>query len=137
MAHPFHILDTSVIIKWFSEEENHEKALFYLTQIQNGEIRVLVPSLFFYEFGNALLSKNLSSSAAKEFVKQLFQLELLIAEMSKQDIAAIYKISQTYHISFYDGAYVYLAKKRNCAFVTADKKLFLKIQKDFPKAHLL
>jgi predicted nucleic acid-binding protein len=48
------ILDASVVVKWFSEEEYTEKALEIRERIRMGEERVIVPDLLLYELANAL-----------------------------------------------------------------------------------
>ncbi len=48
------VLDSSVIIKWFSEEEETKKALELREKYINGEIVIAVPDLLVYEIANAL-----------------------------------------------------------------------------------
>ena len=48
------ILDASVVVKWFSEEEYTDKALEIRERIRMGEERVIVPDLLLYELANAL-----------------------------------------------------------------------------------
>jgi len=48
------ILDASVIVKWFSEEEYTDKALEIRERIRMEEERVIVPDLLLYELANAL-----------------------------------------------------------------------------------
>ena len=48
------ILDASVVVKWFSEEEYIDNALEIREKIRMGEERVVVPDLLLYELANAL-----------------------------------------------------------------------------------
>jgi predicted nucleic acid-binding protein len=48
------VLDASVVIKWFSEEEYTEKALELRERIRYGEEQVIAPDLLLYELANAL-----------------------------------------------------------------------------------
>jgi len=48
------VLDASVAVKWFSEEEYTEKALELRERIRVGKERVIVPDLLLYELANAL-----------------------------------------------------------------------------------
>jgi predicted nucleic acid-binding protein len=48
------VLDASVVIKWFSEEEYTEKALELRERIRYGEEQVIEPDLLLYELANAL-----------------------------------------------------------------------------------
>jgi len=47
------ILDTSVVVKWFSEEEYTDKALVIREKIRIGEERVVVPDLLLYELASS------------------------------------------------------------------------------------
>ena len=51
------ILDTSVIVKWFVKEEDSPEALQYLQEFRQGGIAIIIPTLLFYELGNALITK--------------------------------------------------------------------------------
>ena len=44
------ILDTPVVVKWFSEEEFTDKALEIRERIRMGEERVIVPDLLLHDF---------------------------------------------------------------------------------------
>lgn len=48
------VLDSSVIIKWFSEEEDTDIALSLRERNINGELMIAVPDLSLYEVANAL-----------------------------------------------------------------------------------
>lgn len=125
------ILDASVIIKWFIEEEDSDKASSYLKVIQDNKIKVKVPSLLFYELGNILLNKKASVDMAGEIVSALQNLGLEVEDIALQWFREIYQNSIDYSITFYDSAYITLMQKENCEFITADKKLFQKVNKAF------
>ncbi len=48
------ILDASVVVKWFLEEEYTDKALEIRERLRMGEEKVVVPDLLLYELANAL-----------------------------------------------------------------------------------
>ena len=48
------VLDASVVIKWFSDEEHTERALEIRTWYVDNRISVYVPDLLVYELSNAL-----------------------------------------------------------------------------------
>lgn len=131
------ILDASVIIKWFIDEEDGDKAILYLDYLQNNQITIIVPSLIFYELGNVLISKKASVDMAGETIAMLQNLGLEIADIGLQAFRKIYQNSLEYALSFYDAAYITLFQKENCEFVTADQKLFQKVHRSFAGAKLL
>lgn len=48
------VIDTSVIYKWYVEEENSDKAMSILNDFIEGNTRITIPDLVFYELSNAL-----------------------------------------------------------------------------------
>jgi predicted nucleic acid-binding protein len=48
------VLDASVIVKWFCEEEYTDIALGIRKRFFNGVLNVVVPELMFYEVSNAI-----------------------------------------------------------------------------------
>lgn len=125
------ILDASVIIKWFIDEEDSDKALSYLDIIQNNQRAVIVPSLLTYEIGNILLNKKASVTMVGEIMNTLQNLGLEVEDIGLKWFRKIYQNSIDYSITFYDSAYITLMQKENCEFITADKKLFQKVNKAF------
>ena len=122
------VLDASVVVKWFIEEENTEKAIVIRDKFVRGEIEVLVPSLLIYEIGNVFLkhpAKN-SRDVENDF-KALFDIGMEIVEINKPEIKDIHKNAKHFGITFYDAVYVTLALKEGCKLITADKKLKRKV----------
>jgi len=52
------ILDASVVLKWFLEEEQAEKALAYRQDHLSGEICLVATPLLAFEVSNALCTKS-------------------------------------------------------------------------------
>ncbi len=131
------VLDTSVIVKWFTQEENSDKALVYLKAFQNDEITIIVPSLLFYELGNTFIKKNGSADMAADIKQKLQNLQLEIRDVGLEWFRKIYENSLDYSITFYDAAYITLMQNRNCELITADRKLYEKVRKKFSLVTLL
>lgn len=131
------ILDASVIIKWFVQEEDSDKALIFLNSLKDNKINIIVPTLLFYELGNILISKKMSVDIVGEVMTKLQELSLEIADIGLQSFKKIYQNSIKYSITFYDASYITLMQKENCEFITADQKLFGKIHQAFSAAKLL
>lgn len=131
------ILDVSVIIKWFVQEEDSDKALVFLNSLKNNKVNIIVPTLLFYELGNVLISKNISVDIVGEIIAMLQNLSLEIQDIGLASFRKIYQNSVEYSITFYDAAYITLLQKEDCLFITADRKLFQKVNKVFLGAKLL
>ena len=48
------VLDASVVVKWFSEEEYTDEALKMRGKFLAGECKIVVPDLLLYELANSL-----------------------------------------------------------------------------------
>ncbi len=132
-----HILDASIIIKWFIDEKDSDRALSYLNAFQNDEITVMVPSLVFYELGNTLVSKKVPVDIVGDVMVTLQNLGLKIEDIGLRWFRKIYQNSIEYSLTFYDAAYITMLQKENCQFITADKKLFQRVNETFSGIKLL
>ena len=130
MARPTKIvIDASVIIKWFIEEQDSEIANQVKEDYQKQIIDLSIPDLLPYEVLNVLRYKpSMGENDLCKVVKDLedFQLDKFTFEedVPKKTV----KLSLKYGITVYDAAYVSLADKHKYWFLTADKKLTTKIQ---------
>ena len=131
------ILDTSIVIKWFYEEEDWESADKLLEDISFTKRAIIVPRLFFYELGNVLLSKKADNEKVQFVQKQLQELNLTVKDIQSNSITSIHSLARVYSLSFYDATYVFHMQQEQCAFITADKKLYGKLKNKFSKIKLL
>jgi predicted nucleic acid-binding protein len=123
------VLDASVILKWiFGDENGGDKARLYRDRHVSGEEIVAVHDLFFYEISNVLATKiKLSRNAAVEAFSLIWKFDLEIFSCGLDEFSEGIGLSKRYGISLYDAAYIVLARKLKCSFVTADRKLFEKV----------
>lgn len=73
------VLDASVGVKWFSGlgEANVPEARTLLMEHMLGDLRGIVPDLFFHEISNALVHKSsVSMGQIAEAITSLFELDL-------------------------------------------------------------
>ena len=123
------VLDANIIAKWFFEEELTSLSLKYKDNHINGKNLVVVPDLLFFEIGNVLLyKKNINNVHLKELMKNLINLELKTVIFGVEEYLLSLHYGNLLKISFYDAAYISLAKVLQINFITADKKLFNKIK---------
>jgi predicted nucleic acid-binding protein len=118
------VVDASVVIKWFHEEEGTKAAEKLQQQIAKGELRAIVPPLLFYEVANVLTVK--ADSEIEQVVETLKVLENLpfqVVEVSPMVLEEAIRLAHQNHISVYDAIYVALAILSEARLVTADVKL--------------
>ncbi len=131
------ILDASVIIKWFIKEEGSNQADLYLERLSKREIVIIVPELLFYEVGNTLTSYKVQEDHSNYIAKKLYALPFEIKQIDFTYFRKIMHNAKTFGISFYDAAYITLMEEEHCEFITADRKLFQKVNKTFSGIKLL
>lgn len=131
------VLDASVIIKWFTQEEKRELAIKLRERYINEEIEIVVPDLILYEIANALrYNNNFDEKDVIKAIQTIFDMEIYIINPNKEILQKAIEISYLKNISFYDALYIALAKGMNFNFITADKKLYEKT-KDLLGIYLL
>jgi predicted nucleic acid-binding protein len=125
------VLDASVVLKWiFGEEEGGEKGRLYKEGHVTGKEPVAVHSLFFYEIANVLATKTrLSSKDTAEAFSLIWNFDLEVFSLGLDEFLEGIILSRQYEITFYDAAYVVLARKLGCPFVTSDRSLYEKVKK--------
>lgn len=129
MAQRTCIIDTSIIVKWYTNEEDSEKALELLDYIHKNEITIFVPDLVVYELTNSLRwNPNFTDADVQEALKSFlglgFQIQVPTHKMLHNAIHLAYEYKRT----VYDAVFLALAKEQNTFIITADKK-FAKILK--------
>src|SRR3990167_5860823 len=123
------VLDSSVIAKWFFEEEKREKAIHLRQLHKQTDIAIKVPSLLLFELGNIFLNKKaFNKQFFNESISTLFSINLQFVE-SSNILNIIFTTATDYKLTFYDATYVALAQNLKCDFITADKKLYQKTKK--------
>ena len=118
------ILDASVVVKWFSEEEYTEKALAIRERIRMGEERVIVPDLLLYELANALkYNPSFDANDVSDALTSIFDMDLEIVTPIPEIINLAVALAFDYNITVYDAFYIALAKDLELTFITADRRL--------------
>lgn len=134
------ILDSSVIIKWFCEEEGTKIALAFREGHIKGELEIIIPDLMLYEIANALrYNKSVNENDVKEAVNSLISLGIDIVVPTKEVMDEAISLAFKFDITLYDAYFIALAKVLQFTCVTADEKLvgkvkelsFIKLLKNF------
>jgi predicted nucleic acid-binding protein len=123
------VLDASVVVKWFSEEEFTEKALELRERVRTGEERLVVPDLLLYELANALkYNPHFDVHDIHNALRSIFNMGLDIVTPSPEILEAAITLAFEHQITVYDAFYVALAKEIGLTVVTADKRLFDRVR---------
>ena len=125
------VLDASVALKWIlGEEEGGEEARLYKEGHITGKEPVAVPGLFFYEIANVLATKTrLNTKNAAEAFSLIWNFDLEVFSLGLDEFLEGIILSRQCEITLYDSAYVVLARKLGCPFVTSDRGLYEKVKR--------
>lgn len=124
-----YVLDASVIIKWYSEEEFSDKALEIRDKFFKGKYELALPDLAIYEVSNALrFNPNFNEEDVIEAVDSLFDIGISIVVPTPKVIKSSVSIAFKHNITIYDAYYAALANEIGFTLVTADSKLHQKIK---------
>lgn len=119
------VVDTSVLIKWFSDEQQTSRALELREGHVRAAIRIVCPDLALYEIANALrYNKKLSSLDIAQATDSLFSIGISILVPTQQVLREAVTHALRYNITVYDAYFLALTKELGTEYVTADEKLF-------------
>ncbi|MEW6557854.1 MAG: type II toxin-antitoxin system VapC family toxin [Elusimicrobiota bacterium] len=121
-----YVLDTSVILKWFFEEDGTQEAIFLKNQFETGKIDIVEPDLLIYELANVLRYNNrFPETAIKTAVKSLYDLRIKFLTPTISIMENAIHLALKTNLSVYDCVYTSLSMKLSAPLITADKKLYL------------
>ncbi len=123
------ILDASVMLKWFLEdEEDVEKAEEIFQEFKKRRVRIEIPSHAPFELMNILAIKaGLDSiESFSYFLNARIREHRLLLEVANIAVAIMQKCEKT---SFYDAVYHATALYNKGVFVTADEDYYKKAKK--------
>ncbi|MBL7150742.1 type II toxin-antitoxin system VapC family toxin [Candidatus Microgenomates bacterium] len=117
------VLDTSVIIKWFTKEIKSSDAKVYLEGFREGKYQIVLPELAKYELGNAILKgKKFSFYKARKIFSTFYSFPLIFVEENESQSLLTYKTAQKLNITYYDASFLALAKQEKATLITANPK---------------
>jgi len=132
------VLDASVAAKWFLPETHEtlkEQALKLFEDYAAGDVRLLVPDLFWPEIGNIFWKASrvgrISAESATKAVEALMAREIPTLP-SLPLLRDAFMIALAFRRSVYDSIYVALAIASNRMLVTADERLANAVAAHFP-----
>ena len=128
------VVDASVVVKWFVEEEGSDKSLKLRDRYIEGEIRIIAPELMIFETLNALYYKRLfSEEELKQISEALEAYSFTLYPLRGNYASRAVEVAFKNGITIYDASYIALAIIRNTQMYTADEKLMRKLKHGYQK----
>jgi len=128
------VIDASVVVKWFIEEIDSDKARFLRDKFIDGKIELIAPSLLYFEVLNALKYSQLFDrseldDAGESLENYGFNVITIKDEIRKHMI----KIAVDHEMSIYDASYLGLSIGLGKIYCTADEKIIKKLPSTLKK----
>lgn len=117
-----YVLDASVAGAWYLPESFAGEAREFRDRLIRGEIRLLVPSLHYWELGNVLRTYARRGVLAQELAREIFALHLEAPlELQEPDREHVMALAFEYEATVYDAVYIALAIENEVSLVTAER----------------
>jgi len=117
------VLDSSVVVKWFSTETKSDEALKLLDSYTEGSTALTVSEILFCEVGNALRYKpDYDAQKWKTALAQLYNLHMNVTHLNQDIILRAGEIAYDGKITFYDALPVAIAEHKKTVCITADEE---------------
>src|SRR3989339_1098632 len=118
---PLSVLDASVVLKWFVEENDSDKARKIRDDYVEGKIKIIVPDLLLYEISNALrFNKSFDKYEIDEILVSLSDMEIEVFSINYDLLKDAVNLAYQFDITVYDACYVKLALTLSTDLITAD-----------------
>ena len=121
------VIDASVAVKWFSEEEGTQAALKLREEHIEGTLILSAPDLLIYELANALRFKpDFDDEKVSRAVADILDLQIDLITPSRELIEKSTEAAYLYGATVYDSCYLALGELLGVEVYTSDKKFYEK-----------
>lgn len=121
------VMDTSFIIPLFLSDESSGDVDGFLNMVFQGEVKVFVPALWWYEISNALhiivKRGRLSHQQASEALEVCRSIKNFLMVEPVEYNATIFQLAQAHNLTAYDATYLDLALQQQIGLASLDKQL--------------
>jgi predicted nucleic acid-binding protein len=125
------VLDTSIILKWFSEsgESDVDQALQLRESMLEGSVFFIVPDLLFYELANALRhNPKFSTKDVEQAVRSVFEMGLEVKSVNEEVMREAISLAFKHDVTVYDAYFLALSKREGKPFITADYRFMGRVK---------
>jgi len=117
------VVDVSVMACWHFDQERNDRADAILLRLRNDE--AAVPALWWFEMRNVLLQgerrNRTTPQQTRAFLDFLRQIPISVTPLPDEN--AVMELARRHRLSFYDAAYLELARRENLPLATFDRDL--------------
>ena len=118
------VIDSSVAVKWFSQEAATGAALALRDDAFLGKRRLEAPDLLLYEIGNALrYNPRLDAEDVKLALGSLLDLGIVFHPAGGALLSKAVDLAFRYRMTVYDSCFIALSDILGAPLITADEKL--------------
>ena len=122
------VIDANVVVKWFIEENDSDKARFLRDKFIEGKIELIIPTLLYFEVLNALkFSQLFDPSELDNAGESLENYGFKVITVKNEIREHMIKVAVDYDMSIYDASYLGLSIVLGKTFCTADEKIIKKL----------
>ncbi len=117
------VLNSSVVVKWFSTETKSVEALKLLDLYIEGTVELTVSEILICEVGNALSYKpDYDTQRWKTALAQLFNLHMNMTHLNENLANRTGEIAYEGKITFYEAMPIAIAENKKTVSITADEE---------------
>jgi predicted nucleic acid-binding protein len=121
------VIDASVAVKWFSEEEGTQSALKLRREHIDGLKTLVAPDLLIYEVSNALRYKpGFNQERVGRAVADLMDIQVDLIAPSRELVELGSELAYRYDVTLYDSCYLALSDLMGIMTYTSDKRFYEK-----------
>lgn len=121
------VVDASVALKWFFADEDDRAGSLALLKSISDTNRPVVPLLWFYEIGNALMvaerRKRIAFEQVQEILQTLEQMPIDIDLPDRVGLLQLLHLARKHILTTYDASYLALAIREGLSLATSDGAL--------------
>ena len=123
------VVDTSVIIKWYRQNEvDAEVALAIRSAYLAGDVRLVGPDLALTEFANVMrYMTDLSTEQVQQAVDSLFAMRLTWLTPTTSVLNRAVAIAREHETPVYDALFAAVAEELSTLYVTADERFVKRV----------
>ncbi len=117
-----YVVDTSVAMAWYLDESFSPMARTWQERLLGGKVRLLVPSLHYWEFANVLRTLTVRRLLDTALATEIFDLHLdAPLEVLDPDRRAVMSTALEYGATAYDAVFIALALANEAPLISAER----------------
>ncbi|MFQ5685319.1 MAG: type II toxin-antitoxin system VapC family toxin [Candidatus Scalindua sp.] len=124
------VIDTSVVVKWFSKDEDDSETALHLRQdMLDGYCTLIAPDLLIYELANVLkYNPNFTIKDVKVSMDSVYNMGIDIKRVDSLVITHAIEIAFEFNVTIYDACFMALSQIVKKPFLAVDYKFTKRIK---------